>query len=372
MNCYICDTIITIENQTEEHIIINAAGGRLRSRDLICINCNSRFGSSIDAALANQLNGIANMLMIQRQNGVPQPIIATHPGTGDKYKLMVGGTPVLAKPVVKQHNLHGQNGLYIRSSNERDFKHIVKGILKKYPELQEDEILGAARRHDQFIDDGLMVELELGGQDVFRAVCKCAINFFVFNGGDSSSIKHLLPFINGDIDRNDVVWMHYQDVYLLPPRECFHLLHLVASPSEKVIYCYVDYFNTHRFIVLLDDNYSGREICNTYCFDVLNLVSVEKSVNISYDRNTILKLLHEKDTTFFKKVEQAFEHALSIGQMRQLKFQKELLINKAIKQALAQLPKETTLTEQILDQIIDSIAVKLATLITREFPSTNS
>ncbi|MBA9077080.1 HNH endonuclease [Rufibacter quisquiliarum] len=75
MKCYVCSIEITSETETEEHIIINAAGGRLKSKDLICKDCNSTFGGKIDSLLADQLNNLSNMLMVKRHRGNPQPIL---------------------------------------------------------------------------------------------------------------------------------------------------------------------------------------------------------------------------------------------------------------------------------------------------------
>lgn len=59
--CYVCGNILNEKNQTEEHIFLNAIGGNLKSKNLICRECNSSFGNDIDAALAGQFNAIANM-----------------------------------------------------------------------------------------------------------------------------------------------------------------------------------------------------------------------------------------------------------------------------------------------------------------------
>lgn len=72
MNCYVCDVELIKENETEEHIILNAIGGKLKSKKLICKVCNSNFGGRIDDSLAKQLNPIANLLNIKRERGKPQ------------------------------------------------------------------------------------------------------------------------------------------------------------------------------------------------------------------------------------------------------------------------------------------------------------
>lgn len=41
---------------SEEHIIPNAIGGKLKSKELICKKCNSKLGHSMDKELAEQLD----------------------------------------------------------------------------------------------------------------------------------------------------------------------------------------------------------------------------------------------------------------------------------------------------------------------------
>jgi len=78
MKCYVCEVEITSENETEEHILLNAIGGKLKSKKLICKSCNSEFGSEIDDTLARQLNPIANLLDIKRDRGNPQNVKGTY------------------------------------------------------------------------------------------------------------------------------------------------------------------------------------------------------------------------------------------------------------------------------------------------------
>ena len=92
MKCYICGNEITHENYTDEHIIINAAGGRLKSKSLICRQCNSDFGEKIDNALAKQLNFLANQLMIKRERGKPQPIVGKKEVSKEEVCFLPDGT----------------------------------------------------------------------------------------------------------------------------------------------------------------------------------------------------------------------------------------------------------------------------------------
>ena len=54
--CYLCGTLLNESNRSVEHIIPNAIGGHLKSKNLLCKDCNSNTGQKIDAEISKQLN----------------------------------------------------------------------------------------------------------------------------------------------------------------------------------------------------------------------------------------------------------------------------------------------------------------------------
>lgn len=366
MRCYVCDNDITPELETDEHIIINAAGGRLKSNRLICVKCNQSFGQTIDAALAKQLNNMANMLEVKRHHGKPQPIATTGKSSQDSYRLDVGGKAVLTNPSVKK-TTDGERILYsIQARSEDELKEILKGIARKYPQFDVKEAMQQAKWQRNYLSEPLEVSVELGGEVVFKAVCKCAVNFYIFNGGDPNQIKHLIPYIQGR-ESKPVVWMHYTDhVYELSTDESFHVLHLVGNPIAKTLYCYVDYFNTYKYLVLLSDSYAGNEIRATYCFDVLNVKPIDKKVTLQYDRDLLLDFFLNKKFTSFDKVQQAFNHTLSIALYRQSIRHQNEIVERAMQNALGKYPAGTRMTEEMLDEVAGLVAREIAPFIVHQ------
>ena len=57
--CVICDDIISTENDSEEHVLTEAIGGRLTVKGFICRRCNNRAGHTWDAQLASQLHPLS-------------------------------------------------------------------------------------------------------------------------------------------------------------------------------------------------------------------------------------------------------------------------------------------------------------------------
>lgn len=64
--CYICDNELTEENQSDEHIILNAIGGHLHSHIVLCKKCNSELGEKADSKLAEDLSFYTDMLQVKK------------------------------------------------------------------------------------------------------------------------------------------------------------------------------------------------------------------------------------------------------------------------------------------------------------------
>lgn len=67
-NCYLCGQTLTDCNSSEEHIIPNAIGGKLKAK-ILCKDCNSKFGNTIDSKLAESLLSFSNWLNVDRTRG---------------------------------------------------------------------------------------------------------------------------------------------------------------------------------------------------------------------------------------------------------------------------------------------------------------
>lgn len=64
--CYLCGRELKDSNLSDEHIVLNAIGGRLHSKKLICKDCNSEMGNKADSKLAEDLSFFTDMLEISR------------------------------------------------------------------------------------------------------------------------------------------------------------------------------------------------------------------------------------------------------------------------------------------------------------------
>src|SRR5690606_38575799 len=89
--CALCDTEITEKNDTKEHLIPNAIGGRRKVKGFICKDCNSASGDAWESELAKQLNPLSLFFGIIRERGeAPSQLFETT--GGDKLKLNLYGS----------------------------------------------------------------------------------------------------------------------------------------------------------------------------------------------------------------------------------------------------------------------------------------
>src|ERR1700728_5279654 len=93
----ICGGPITSENDSDEHVILEAIGGRLTVKGFDCRRCNNESGGTWDAKLASQLLPLSLLFGVDRQRGSTPglPIVTT---AGEELVILPDGGFTLTKP----------------------------------------------------------------------------------------------------------------------------------------------------------------------------------------------------------------------------------------------------------------------------------
>lgn len=165
-----------IVDDTDEHILLNALGGRLVVRGLIDRKINNRFGDSIDAALAEAVLPIRVMLNALSGDGRPPPPYREAKGPdGTPYNLLPGGTPELANPSlsVKHENGSLQIEGVVRSTAE--LKRLLQRPLAKHG--IPFERVAELQREQKERSPVLSMNLNFSPEST-RSIAKMACNLF--------------------------------------------------------------------------------------------------------------------------------------------------------------------------------------------------
>ncbi len=287
-NCYWCGTALTTANKSYEHIIPAALGGRTTNADLLCQACNNGPASALDRALADQVGYIIPLLAMAQPN--PSPAIKM---TG---KLASGGE------VAFRGNLEPETTLTIEWKNEPPYhftrteaevrskaRRYLEQKKGQYPGLDPEKMLADAQHYQApveelvFFSNWTPQHSRTGGLDFYKGIIKIAVNYYLSQGGHLRFVQRPLAILQEENPRQNAAKFYYptsQEVHPLGQDEVSNLLYLKADPVLGLLYCYVEIFNAHKVIVLLNDAYDGAAMERSYCYDLLNKQRLRKTVRL--------------------------------------------------------------------------------------------
>lgn len=321
--CIVCGCELGEGNSCEEHILLNAIGGHLKSKELLCKEHNSVFGDECDAELAKQLQVLSSHFQVHRQRG-KNPEIEGTTSSGKSYKIIDGRTPVLTKPTVEVGEVvDGVRTVHIEARTEKELWQILQGIKKKYPGLQIDieEVVANGEHVAKRLDESVNFNLTVGGSLAFRSIVKTAVEYYVIKTGDVETVNPLIPYLKGEEEKNIVrIYTTQQPVYELEPGDVCHVIHLESNVNERLLYAYVEFYSVFSFVVLLSDNYIGAEVNDTYCFELNTVGEKAKSINLGLTEES-LDINHIPGPDDWAITQQRCSRFLNICESRQMYFE---------------------------------------------------
>lgn len=275
--CFICGETLTKDNQTIEHIIPNALGGKLKSSDLLCRKCNSNMGEQIDAELARELNNLMFFLNANRQRGKAQPII-WEAKDGKQYYLDLEGHIIEKGKREIEETIEGDK-IKIKS---KDMKTLQKYIRKKYPNISEEEIARNSitiTEHSEQIE--MKTQITFGDEKAFLANLKIAIEFFLYNGLESNDIKGAINDLKNQ-KTNRVELFVGQGITLCPNEtDSFNSIMLCCDSESQIAYVIIEFFSAIQILVKLTDQYSGKTLSKLYS-EGLKSTKIKEAENIPF------------------------------------------------------------------------------------------
>ena len=360
VDCYVCDDPITEENQTYEHIVLNAIGGKLASKGLFCNPCNEKITSIMDAELASQLNLLSNLLMVHRHRGRKPPAIKGQTKDGVGYNIIEGSKPVLSKPKFEKKKDGKETRYSATTTTDKEMRTILKGIEKKHPGFDAKEALVKAVRTKAYMNETIEFNTKVGGELALKSISKTAMNYFIYCGGDKKYIKSLIPHLLNEVESNIVA--HYLTEELPYDRgsdEVNHILHLVGNPEEQLLYCYVEYFSSYSFIVKLNDKYDGQPLNYTYCYNVALNHQIEKAVKLQLSREQFERI-DKIQTTYFGFLTSRLKHVMHIAQQKQISVENTRIVEESIDVVQERYPEIDGITEEMIPEIFEEVAISAA------------
>ena len=276
IKCALCTCDISQANNTKEHIIPNAIGGRKKITNFICNQCNRDSGSKWDVELANQLNPLGLLFSISRERGeVPSQTFET--ASGNKVVLNHDGTKALPKPEFKEEETDSGVRVQIRARNMKEAKGMFNGVKKKYPHLT---IKPEIKESSEYLVEPIDFSLSFGGLETGRSLVKSGLALVVEAGVDFNECKTARDYLLNDEAEPCFGYFYSSDPIVNRPKGIpLHCIYVKGVTETNMILGYVEFYGHKRMLVCLSDSYTGGAFENAYALNPID----GKELYLSYD-----------------------------------------------------------------------------------------
>jgi len=336
--CAICDAPITPENDSGEHIIQNAIGGRLKVRGCLCITCNNSGGKSAgkawDAELARQLNPLSLLFEISRERGEP-PAQNFPTLDGRLRRLHPDGTSTPPHPTYEETKTDAGIAITATLRSMAEAPRILAGIKRKYPQVDIDAIREQLEVNTSYDNTPIRMDIVVGGHVAGRSMVKSALCMAVHAGIDPKVCTRARAYLAGD-DSNPPFGFDYLTNFILirPEGRVFHCVAVSGNAKSGLLIGYLEYFCFHHTVVLLADRYDGPDVHQSYAVDPLTGERLNLQFDLTLSREQIDAIFRYERTPEMA-MQDAFSKIMPIAIARSLEREKDRAISNALRSALA-------------------------------------
>ena len=366
LKCYCCEEQITNNNSSVEHILLNAIGGKLKSKKLLCKECNSNFGDSYDSELSKQLLFLSSFLNVKRDRGNHPKLKGGKTDSGLDIDFLAGGKPYYAKPSVETTNKDGEVILNIITRDKKELKQILKGLSRKHPQINIEEILSKSILETSYLNEPVKVRQTIGGAMALNGITKVALNYCIHKNNDFEPFKSTINILKTNT-KNNLSKHYYPDkkLYTKKAQEICHIIHIQSNKHNKNVIGYVEFFSSYSFLVLLSDNYTGKNLNSTYCYDLKSNKELKKKINLKIDTEDFNKL-PTISKEYYPIITEKMDRIIQIG----LKEQSDKAISNLISKCVNDIWKvkyghEKKITKQMIKELSQHIAMEFVKFIHR-------
>lgn len=279
-NCALCDDMITQDNDTKEHIIPNAIGGRKKVTGFICNTCNNKSGDTWENELAKQLNPLSLFFRISRERGnAPRQKFSMT--DGNEIFLEHDGRMTPPKPQY-QENIEGdQIQISIQARTVQEARGMLKGVQRKYPNANVDTLLDNAQIESTYSPEMIEFKLSFGGTDAGRSIVKSALAVISDAQKPTALCQNAIAYLTDQSAEACFGYYYARDLVLNRPSGV--PLHCVAVRGDQktgLITFYAEYFGVQRVVGCLGQEYKGDPFTHQYAINPVSGAELDLEVKL--------------------------------------------------------------------------------------------
>ena len=284
--CILCNDSFTNMNDSKEHIIPNALGGRMKVKEFICRNCNSNSGSNWDAIFIKQLHPLCIFLNVKRENRKTPPYHAT---TANEQEVRVhpGGKMTLP-PIFSQQQDGQTTSVQMSAPDMKIMRERIRGLIRKHPQINEGEALKNLNFRSKYMLEPIKFELDIGGKLAGRSIVKSALALIAKAGVDAHECELALQYLRHSESTPCFGLYNEGDLIVNRPMDTFlHCIHVEGDPTNYQVLGYAEYFGIYKVVMCLSNNYSGKQFTRTYSIDPATGKELELDIRLNFTESDI-------------------------------------------------------------------------------------
>lgn len=354
--CYICGSELTEENQSDEHIILNAIGGHLHSHTILCKKCNNDLGEKADSRLAEDLSFFTDMLQVRKNRQNPHKQIMMDKDGHEVVVKDAGRYLELRKPSIKKGKSGEGTHVNITARNTKELSGLLRRLVKEGTVSQEDADKISSKAEIKKYKP-VLTKRTVISEEAFPSIIKSAVNYYMDSYHDLNTIKQLIPYIKGEKDAKEVLFLHhFKDLpYITNSKEVTHMIHLEGHKETKLLYAMMEYYGIYVYIVVLNQNYQGPDINKTYAYDVIEGKKIERNFALTLtlkDLTDFRDLPNEEYLGYLPYIKNRADNVMKIWEQRN----DADAVNSIINEVFGKYPDGTLITGEMIKEVSEKVS----------------
>jgi hypothetical protein len=288
--CYRCDEGLTESNKSDEHIIPNFLGGRLKAPVILCKSCNSILGEDVEPTLIDYGHAQCHKYNIKRQYGETPNVILIDEITGKKVIYGKDGIVKDIDPIVKYES----NGSFSISAHsvtraDQELQRITK-VFEEDGKLVSTEFMKKEPLFNDKKERPLELTVHIHTSKYHKTILRMFVAFYLNRSGNLKYISDVIKYI---ITYDSTIENTFNLPYVLNAckehhkGKLYHILIIKGIKKNNAIFGYSELFGHMGNLSILSKCYDGEDFTFEYTFDLVN----NMEINYHYPFNPDLRFI---------------------------------------------------------------------------------
>ncbi len=278
-------------------------GGKLWSEDLICKNCNSKFGSEFDETLVKRFCWMMYPLSLYNDQIKLKAWIGEYNGL--KYLFTKNGIRARDPRPIYNDNGNMKGMVY---PSEGTFRKHLKKLKKKDPTIDIQKTIDYSEKEVREIQGQFKFIAPPIGEIDFRCCGKICYEFlYITNEGYVPSDNHFAEFI---LDNTQAItypvypWYTDYEPFQKDLEKIYNIIVVEGRSEENIVVAYFEGYGCLKIVMIIDQEYNGESFFNGYYQDLMENISnfFIPNSSIPINRNEAINLINTSDVNDFHKI----------------------------------------------------------------------